>query len=313
MIAPETTDCAVFVTHIWSPRIARHFERLRREAGTVLPVFLAFHQTAPGAPLPEGVSADIVVGDQDGARITPYRYEDHVGRGPLTMSGYVDMIWIAILLNPRLAAFERLWLIEYDVDFSGDWATFFRSADDYEGDLLAAYVRTRSEQPGWAHWSSLVQPEGAPPEPTAAFLPISRYSRRLLETFRAVLSVAGWEGHLEVVLPSVAIAHNMSVAEIGGSGERAPLSRRGKHYWANFANSREPESTHRFPTYGVSYFVDRPRDFRFRDRIYHPIKTELSPDQLADLAPKLKRDRLYRLVPRRLRGLILRMRAPRRA
>jgi hypothetical protein len=253
------------------------------------------------------MSPDIVIRDADSSRVVPYRYADHAGRGPISVSGYVDMIWIAILVDAKLAAFERLWLIEYDVDFSGDWATFFRAAVDYDGDLLAAYIRTRREHPSWAHWSSLVQPEGAPPEPTAAFLPISRYSRPLLETFRTVFSAPGWQGHLEVVLPSVAITHNMSVAEIGGSGERAPQARRGKHYWANFANSREPESTHRFTTYGVSYFVDRPREFRFPDRMYHPIKTELSPVQLAGVEPKLKRDRLHRIIPPRVRSLILRL------
>lgn len=82
--------------------------------------------------------ADIVIRDDDCARAVPYRYRDHVGRGPIARSGYVDMVWIAILLDPRLGAYGRLWILEYDVDFSGNWARFFKAAADYGGDLVAA-------------------------------------------------------------------------------------------------------------------------------------------------------------------------------
>ena len=307
-IAPETTDCAVFVTHIWSHRIARHFERLRREAGTILPVFLAFHRTDPDARLPDGMPADIVVCTDDCARLVPYRYRDHVGRGPIARSGYVDMVWIAILLDPRLGACGRLWMLEYDVDFSGNWTSFFEAAAGYEGDLLAAYVRTRSEDPDWSHWPSLQTPPVAPSDPTVAFMPISRFSRRLLETLRDVLAVPGWQGHLEAVLPTVAIANRLSVNEIGGSDPRLPSHRRGRHYTADYRNSDRSHSTHRFSTRGFSYFVDQPGSFRRRNMIHHPIKTELPDDQVIEIRRRLWSLRLRESLPPALAAFIRRMR-----
>ncbi|WP_417309904.1 hypothetical protein [Devosia sp.] len=38
----EPDDCAIFLTHKWSARIARHFARLKREAAGVVDVYLAF-------------------------------------------------------------------------------------------------------------------------------------------------------------------------------------------------------------------------------------------------------------------------------
>ena len=101
---------------------------------------------------------------------------------------------------------------------------------------MAAYVRTRSEDPDWSHWPSLQTPPVAPSDPTVAFMPISRFSRRLLETLRDVLAVPGWQGHLEAVLPTVAIANRLSVNEIGGSDPRLPSHRRGRHYTADYRN-----------------------------------------------------------------------------
>ena len=308
MIAPETTDCAVFVTHIWSPRIARHFERLRREAGTVLPVFLAFHQTDKSVDPPEGMSPDIVVRNEDAAAVTPYRFQDHVARGSLATSGYVDIVWITILLDRRLAAFERLWLIEYDVDFSGDWASLFGPLASRDGDLLAAYVRTKSQHPHWPHWPSLSQPSTGPVDPTAAFMPISRYSRKLLETARQVLAVPGWQGHLEVVLPSLAMAHGFTVVDIDDGGVGGPRRRLGHYYTADFANSETIISTHSARPRGFSYFVDWPWLFRRPDTIYHPVKTELPRRMVAEIRKTLWRQRLRHALPPAVVAFIRRVR-----
>ncbi len=277
MIAADETpgprDCVVLLTHLWSPRIAAHFDRLKREAGRVQPVFLAYNP--PDGAAPGDVPADVVVRMSNCAAIVPYRYRDHFGRGPVSVSGYCDMIWLAAMLDPVLAGYDRIWLVEYDVDFSGDWASFFGTAAAYDADLLTAHVRRRSAQPNWILWQTLRQPANAPADPLAAFLPISRYSRAALAALRKGLASPGWRGHLEIVWPSIIGTAGLSIADIGGDGPFTPADRIDRHYRGNCDSPDSFDFTHRFsPPRGQRYFVDAPELFLYPNQIYHPIKAE---------------------------------------
>ncbi len=275
MTSSNRRDCAIFLTHVWQPEIAVHYARLKREAGAALDVFLVYQLKDDAATIPEGMKPDLVVRMADSARLFPLRYDEFSQRP--NPWGYVDLVWITAFLDPLLAAYERLWLVEYDVDFSGDWATFFDAAAEYEGDLLAARIRPLSADPTFFFAPIYRQPETAPGDPLIAFMPISRFSRRLLEHYRQTLLPPGWHGHFEMVLPSMARADGYVVEEIGGSDALTPPERRGLHYDGTFADLHSRNTTHAFrPPRGHRYFVNAPRRFRQRDRIYHPIKVGVS-------------------------------------
>jgi hypothetical protein len=293
-------DCAVFVTHVWGPEIARHYARLKREAGPVLDVFLAYQQGDEEVGFPHGMAPDLVLRMAETAAHFPLRYQEHLQRA--TPWGYVDLVWMTAFLDPRLGAYDRLWLVEYDVDFSGHWATFFRAAAAYEGDLLTTRLRPLSADPDFYFAPIYEQPEAAPDDPLIAFMPISRLSRPLIEHYRAGLLQAGWRGHFEMVLPSMARAGGFSIAEIGGYDALTPPERRGLHYDGTFEDLMASSTTHAYrPPRAFSYFVQSPRIFRQRDRIYHPVKAGWSlGERLRPLwFPLLQQVRSF---SRRLRG-----------
>lgn len=294
-------DCAVFVTHKWSPRIAAHYARLKREAGTQLDVFLAY-QPQGAEVLPADLDADLVVHIPASAEHFPLRYQEYESRGHETPWGYVDLVWMTAFLDPRLTGYDRFWLVEYDVDFSGDWGRFFSAARHYAGDLLTARLRPLSVNPRFYYANRYRQPETAPLDPLIAFMPISRLSRRLVEHYRDTLRLPGWAGHFEMVLPSIAAAGGLGVAEIGGDDLFTPPERRGLHYGGTHRELDFGSSTHGYrPARGYRYFGEAPRRFRQPDCIYHPIKVDFTLWQRLRTRERALRHQ-FRAFSRRLRG-----------
>jgi hypothetical protein len=179
-------------------------------------------------------------------------------------------------VRPELASYQNFWIIEYDVDFSGHWGSFFSDARDYEGDLLGIDLRRVSDDPNWANLPGVATPDHAPADPLLGFFPILRASRRLVDMYHQKADQQAWVGHFELVLPSFAEAHGLMVAEIGGDGAFTPPARRGRHY-ATEKMARSPRATFVFrPARARRYFVESPGDFRSPDSLYHPVKTDLS-------------------------------------
>jgi len=292
----------VFVTHIWTPEIAEHYARLQREAGSVLDVVLAYQPGAADAPTLSGMGADIVVRMEDAARHFPRRYAEFVARDADTIWGYVDLVWLTAFLSAELAAYERFWLLEYDVDFSGNWADFFRAAADYEGDLLSARVRPLSLDPDFWFAASFRQPDARIADPLIAFMPISRLSRRLITYYRDTLQQPGWGGHFEILLPSIAAAGGFAVADLGGNGPYVPAERIDLYYDGAMEDRWPGHSTHGFrPPRGYQYFGAAPQRFRRRNQIYHPIKANMPLPERRRQWWHAQRIKL-RALGRRLRG-----------
>lgn len=271
MIRAVPRQCVLLLTHVWTPRVQAHVERLKREAGGVLDVFLLFQLPHADSPRPNGVEPDVVV-DLDAATATfPRRVAEHGGL-PKAIMGCTDTLWMTGCLNPRLAQYDQFWIVEFDVDFSGDWGDFFQQAVAYEGDVLGIDLKYGSEEPDWPHLRKFVQPPDAPPDPTIGFFPTVRLSRRFVERYREVVAKPGWYGHMEVVMPSIAVAEGFMVREIGGVGSFTPPERRGLHYTAG--RSVEPEArTFRYrPAVSYKYFHEAPENFPQRERLHHPVK-----------------------------------------
>jgi hypothetical protein len=276
-------DCAIFVTHRWSPSVARHFERLKREAGPVLDVYLAF-QPPSGSALPEGCQPDIVVTREAMKAAFPNRTAPY---GENWLYDCCELVWISAASDPKLANYDRFWSLEYDVDFSGDWSTFFSAVLHYEGDLLATDLRRFSADTVWPHSVRHRQPADAPTDPLLAFLPIVGFSRKLLELYCERIEAEPWQGLMESVVPSFAEMHGLAMHEIGGDGPFTPPERRGRHYSTRRVAGRE--ATFSFlPVQSFSYFGDEPEHFGEPDRLYHPVKTDLP---AADVKRALRRRR----------------------
>lgn len=268
-----TTDCAIFFTHQWSPALAKHFARLKRETAGVIDVFLVLH-TEPDRPVPPGMDPDLTISLSDAERQFPNRaatFRQRASKGDWTT--YVDTLWITAFLHDRLAAYDRFWLVEYDVDLKGHWGRFFAAAADYEGDLLTTRLRHLSQEPRWHHARRLQVPEHVI-DPLIGLFCITRMSRPVAEGYRSAVAAPGWSGHFEALIPSFAQSAGFQVAELSGEGDWTPAGRRDLHYSGGWSELAPLATTYSFnPPRAYRYLGERgPQD---RDTIYHPIKLDV--------------------------------------
>jgi hypothetical protein len=121
----------------------------------------------------------------------------------------------------------HLWVIEYDVRFTGPWRLFLDHFDACEADLLTCHVRTRAQEPRWHWWDSLRDPQGAPlagqPQ-LRCLLVVARYSAAALQRLTALHS-AGWRGHQEVLVPTLLAREGLAVRDINDPGSGAAARR----------------------------------------------------------------------------------------
>lgn len=263
-------DCVLFVTHRWSPSIAAHYQRLKQQAGSMLDVLLVY-QVPTSEPVPATANPDVVVSVAEIAAAFPRRFAE---AGDAWAFHCADLIWMTAAGKPPAAGYDRLWVLEYDVDFSGDWTTFFRAALPYEGDLLGTDLRPLRVTPDWWNTAGYRQPEGMP-EPLIGFFPVARVSRALVEAYRRELQAEDWAGHFEMVLPSFAAAKGFTVREIGGDTDHTPAERRRLHYTTPRMVGKAAATFTFRPPRSFRYFVESETPFSQRDRLYHPIKTDL--------------------------------------
>lgn len=271
-------DCAILLTHRWWPGLALHVERLKRETAGVLDVFLVL-SAGPDQPVPAGMAPDIVISASDADRLFPTRQAAFARRKAAkkgTWAGYVDLTWIPAFLHPRLAAYDRFWLIEYDVDLKGNWGRFFAAAATYAGDLLLTRVHRLSQDPRWAHARTLKVPP-AITDPLLGLFCISRLSRPVIEAYVDAVADPAWDGHFEALLPSLAETAGFTVAEISGQGDWTPPERINRHYAGVFYDRGSAQTTFSVrPPHGNHYFAERRFTPGRRDTLYHPIKTDMT-------------------------------------
>lgn len=258
----------LFQTHYMDARLERAFRRLARQAPAHFDCRVLVH-LPPGAKVPPRLAGlpHHLVGT-DALRAMPYPRKtaaaDWTGRAwELWGGGHCDLI----PLHAMLAApgYDRYWVIEYDVAFTGDWGRFFAAFEDSEADLLATCIRARQDDPHWVCWPSIEGPEAA--HATGAFMPLWRVSARLLAAMDAAYR-AGFGGHLEASWSTLAAARGMALEDIGGDGPFVRAGNRRRFYTA------APSSAVQFYLAPGTFFA-RPAMYRAgrrRDTLWHPVK-----------------------------------------
>ena len=114
--------------------------------------------------------------------------------------------------------FERYWVIEYDVRFSGDWRTFLESFSDVTVDFLSCHIRSYSDEPRWQWWSlHHLEKTIELSDRLRSFNPIYRISREALRFLDSAYR-DGWWGHHEVSMATLLHHHGFSLMDFGGKG-----------------------------------------------------------------------------------------------
>lgn len=270
----------LFLTHTLHEHAVARYRRLEREAPADHDVLLAFDATT--ADPETRAAAERVAGDA----LHRFRFPLLETTGyPRPWAGDNDERLVPgniglLLLDLHRAheRWDRYWLIEYDVAFTGDWSTFLEHFRDSDGALLGTTLQPRSVLPGFHWWDALRTPGAVdPPGPLRGFFPVMRVSRKGLRALDHAYS-EGWSGHLEVVLPTALRHYGLEIEDVGGEG---PFVRPGNE---NRFYTNTPWRT----GLGPGTFIYRPPrrwpGLR-RDKLWHPVKpTQGRLSQYLDLA-----------------------------
>lgn len=105
--------------------------------------------------------------------------------------------------------YDRVWHIEYDVCYIGDWADFFRKYEKVDSDFITAWNYERPESIfGWFHfkWMEAAARDKVKDNPwfAVSLNCCCRLSRRLLQDICGFLKEFGFPGFQEWVFPTVA-------------------------------------------------------------------------------------------------------------
>jgi hypothetical protein len=213
----------------------------------------------------------------------------------LWTGGHTDLILLHYFrAHPE---FERYWVVEYDVRYSGSWRTLIDTFEEETADLIVPSLLRWRDDPEWYNWPSISGPEQFDVEDALrAFLPIFRASRRMVETVdRAYRD--GWGGHCEATWPTLAHLGGMALVDPGGHGEFTPERYRGRFY------TNDPRHIHITP----GTLVFKPALYRVgrrRDMLWHPVKPFFWRSEIREGLRDIKRQAGY--VVRGLRARMAR-------
>lgn len=269
----------VFLTHELHEHYVARYRRLRRSVPPDHDLFLAFDATTADPDVVDEVEG------LAGENLYLFRFPElSTGGYPRPWAGDNDSMLVPgnndlllLHLHRTVGAHDRYWMIENDVEYTGDWRSFFEHFRGNESDLLGTTLQPYSVLPEFHWWDALESPHSLPREDLyRGFFPVVRITRRGLRELHRAYS-EGWSGHHEVVLPTALLLHGAEIEDIGGEG---PFVR--------------PDNENRFYTntpgrtgLGPGTFIYRPprrwAGLR-RDKLWHPVKpTQGRISQYADL------------------------------
>lgn len=108
---------AIFVTSRDDPRIRAHFRRLKQQTEGLLDLSYVINRSDFPEP-------DCSLSPLSPQEIMPRRMRSMLENGGI-YGGFVDVLFVPLALALKN---EFVWIIEYDVDFSGDWRDFSASS-----------------------------------------------------------------------------------------------------------------------------------------------------------------------------------------
>ncbi|MFW6028331.1 MAG: hypothetical protein ACOC9Q_02270 [bacterium] len=165
-------------------------------------------------------------------------------------------------------------MVEYDVDFSGSWSTFFDAFLHNSSDLIATGIATRRSlsHGKWMWW------EGFDPTNELTidhhrklFSPLVRLSLPLVTAVGDFYDSKRSRGHHEALLPTLCSYFGMAIEDIG----RTSAFGRGM----NWVGSNGHGATFRAGRRGMpkSYFGEDPLAFDRSNVLWHPVKVAGGP------------------------------------
>lgn len=172
----------------------------------------------------------------------------------------------------------RYWVMEDDVEYSGDPAKLFEDLESAHADLMATHLHNCHSD--WDYFSRFRSAGKvlAPEDIRLCFLPFFSISGRALEVIDACYR-DGWDGHHEMTWPTILKSHGMSILDIGGQGPYVTEAYRGRHYLGTPGDGFQKRGS--FGTLNI-----RLRAGRMPNVLWHPVKPFMAwyPQQIKRMA-----------------------------
>lgn len=260
-----------FITHVLEKPVLDRFVKLDREAPAWVDVYLLFDQSnQPSAELQsvqEISSAQLEPFNE--AEVTninfPHPWADATQR--TLVPGNVDLLYLDFA--SRHPQYSKYWFIEYDVAYTGSWSDIFQVFEDSDAELLGTTLQNHAVRPNWYWWPTfLPKPAIDTTDQLCGFFPIIRLASELLDRLRAAYN-AGWSGHAEAVIPTLARYHGLTLEDIGGDGPYVKEENIDRFY------TNTPHSERLSPGTFV-YRPARPQPGSTPKKLYHPVKPAAS-------------------------------------
>ncbi len=207
----------LFLAHKWHPDMATRYRRLHEETVGIAPCRLLL-QDDHGPVLAKWMEflqdCDLV------STLVCFEAESlqqHLGFAFLNGqsltpgSAHYPLMWLA-----RQTQAEYFWIVECDVDYTASWRGFFSAFEPCNAHLLATHLTAFESNPEWHWWPSLRSPSGGTfkvPTLRKAFFPVYRISRQALALVDT-LQQLGWQGHFEVLLPTLLAMNGLEVRDM---------------------------------------------------------------------------------------------------
>lgn len=263
-------SAVLFLTHRTDPATLEAFHGLERDCEGQLDTFLVLDESNRSFDRVPGCSDVFRFSAADVWRFQPPHLEQ--GEGRSLVPGNLDLV--VLYFHDRVSGYDRYWLVEYDVRFSGDWMTLFGAFRDSPADLVGGRIFRRVRALRWRWWATF--------EPARriswfgqlkSFLPCYRISRRALRVLRSAYR-EGWRGHYEATVPTALRTHGLELEDMGGKGPWVRDGNEGRFYLTRRMWGVSED------TFGVRPVRSRPGSRP--DTLWHPVKPELSPRTAED-------------------------------
>lgn len=202
----------LFLSHLADRVTLRRFQELADQAPEKYDTYWIHDGDHGNLPLAVDAEESYSFGIDDANALGhPHEYRDFISG-----NAHVPVILFAID-NPE---YDRFWVIEYDVVFTGCWSTFFKRTEVDTSNVLTSSIRGAEDQPDWPHWKTFQHPSNKTSEYEllASFNPIYRISRYALEYIHQA-QMDGWMGDYEVLIPTLLHHNGISISDFSKSSD----------------------------------------------------------------------------------------------
>jgi hypothetical protein len=251
-----TGTVVIFFGHDVSRTSRNAYRRLRGTAGR--DVTVRWLLDLAGSPeIPEEFRGEIIT--YDSRRFNCWGLGT---QGPTMLPGHCHFPLLRLYMESP--GIERLWLVEYDVRFTGKWKILFDHFKTDDADLITCHLRSYDQESRWHWWSSLKPPASAGEvERLRAFLVVARYSAAAMAKLIEMQS-AGWFGHQEAIIPTALRHAGLVVRDIN---DASPAHRARRFY---ISYSDQNGALEEFGT--LKYRPARAHAGLRSNMLYHPVK-----------------------------------------